>query len=155
MHDGAGLLAPEVRRDGTGHVEAALQVHLHHRVEVLFGHLVEDAIAQVARVVDQPVDAPVHINRMLNDAMGGVPLRHAVGVGAGLAAGRANLVHGLLGRPGAATSAIHAHAQVVHDHTCDLTRCLKRDLLAYAGACASHHNHFAQQSLCHVSLQMY
>ena len=57
VHVRAAALLLEVRRRGAADVEAALQVHREHLVELGLAHAVEHHVAQDAGVVDDDVDA--------------------------------------------------------------------------------------------------
>ena len=70
---GAGRLLLEMRRGGAADVERALEMHGDDGVELLFRHLVEEAVAQIACIVDHAVDAPERIERRLDDAMRALP----------------------------------------------------------------------------------
>ena len=67
MHKGTAFLILEVRCSGAAHVERAVQVHVDHRTPFVFVHLVKDAIAQNAGVVDHAIDAAEMADRRLND----------------------------------------------------------------------------------------
>ena len=153
MHEGTRLLGLEMRRRGARHVETALEVNLDHRIEILLRHLVEDAVAQVAGVVDDAIDSAIQVERILDDRLGRLPHGHTVGVGGRRATERADFVHRLLGRPGIAASAVDGHTQVIHDDLRALARGLDRDPLAHASACAGDHDDFSFQQTLHVFLQ--
>src|SRR5262249_41239581 len=65
-----------------------------HRLEVLVAHLVDGLVDRVARVVDDDVDLPERVDRLLDELVGGAGLRQVAGVDGGLAA---DLARGLLG----------------------------------------------------------
>ena len=59
---GLGRLA-EVRRDRADHAERDDGVDVEHRLELLVGHLVDDAVPGVAGVVDEDVDLAELVDR--------------------------------------------------------------------------------------------
>ena len=65
-------------------VEAAEEMDPDHRLEVGDAHLVEDAVAQDAGVVDDAVDAPEGVERGRDDALGPGGLGDAVGLATAL-----------------------------------------------------------------------
>ena len=60
-------------------MERATQVHIEHRVEVLVAHLFQRAATDVARVVDQDVDAAVVLERGLDDRLAALAGRDRLG----------------------------------------------------------------------------
>ena len=88
----AALLVLEMRCGGARDVEHAAQVHVVDRVELGARHLVEHRVAQDAGIVDQHVDAAVRIERILDDAVRGVPVRDVAHAGNRLAAATADFV---------------------------------------------------------------
>ena len=86
------------------------------RVPVLLGHVEDHAVAQDAGDVDQDVEAPIGVDRLVDDPLGGVMVGDVVGVDGGLAAGLADLLDHLLGRRLVLPSSVQGHPEVVHDH---------------------------------------
>ena len=65
-----------------------------HRLELLVAHLVGDAVPGVAGVVDEDVDLPEGVDRLLDDLVAGARLGEVAGDGDRLAL---DLARGLLG----------------------------------------------------------
>ena len=97
MHVGARSLRLEVRRGGAADVERTLEMHASTEFELLLGHLMEQAVAQIAGVVDHGVDAAERVDRRLHDPLRALPGGDAVAVGDGAAAERLDLVDDLVG----------------------------------------------------------
>ena len=109
MDEAAALLLPEMLGGGARHIEGAEEMHLHHRLEIIDAHLVEEAVAQDAGIVDDAVDAPEALDGLAHDAFGGGGIGDAGAIGDGLAPGGADGVHHLVGRaadPGPTPSAL-------------------------------------------------
>ena len=66
--------------------ERALEVDPDDSVEVVLGHREQHLVAQDARVVDEDVELPEGVDRLLDEVLGPVPVGHVVVVGDGLAA---------------------------------------------------------------------
>ena len=82
-----------VRGGVASHVERALLVDGHHRVEVGLVHLEERPVADDAGVVDHDVDAPEGVHRGGDDAPGGLEVGDRVVADGGDAALRFDLLH--------------------------------------------------------------
>jgi len=132
MDIGAGGLRLEVRRGGAAHIERPLEVDADDRVELLFRHLVEQAVAQIAGVVDDRVDPAERVDRRLNHRLRAVPARDAVAIGDRSAARRDNLVCDLLGDRRATRCPVQAHAEIVDDDGCARPREIEGDPAPHA-----------------------
>ena len=94
--------------------EVALEVDADHGVPLRLGHVREHPVAQDAGVVDEHVQVAEGLHRRVDQALGGVEVGDVVVVGDGLAAGRLDLGHDLLGRRGVGAGALGRSAEVVH-----------------------------------------
>ena len=81
---GLGRLAP-VRGQGPGDAEGDDRVDVEHRLELLVGHPVGDAVPGVAGVVDDDVDGAEGVDPGGDQLVGGVGLGQVAGVDGGLA----------------------------------------------------------------------
>ena len=142
MDEGAADLLAVVGSGGPRHVETALQVDGDHRVPVAFGHLVEDAVAQDAGVVDDAVDLAVAVESLLDDAAGGVEVGDALVVRGGASARGHDLVDDALGRRLVGAVAALGAAEVVHDHRRAVGGGEEGDVAADAAAGAGDDDHF-------------
>ena len=115
MDEAAALLLPEMLSGGARHIEGAEEMHLHHRLEIIDAHLVEEAVAQDAGIVDDAVDAPEALDGLAHDAFGGGGIGDAGAIGDGLATGGADGIHHLMSGLLILARAIGAAAQIV-DH---------------------------------------
>ena len=93
---GLGGLAP-VRGERPGDAEGDDRVDVEHRLELLVGHLVGDAVPGVAGVVDDDVDGAEGVDRGGDELVGGAGLGQVAGVDGGFAV---DLARGLLGDVG-------------------------------------------------------
>ncbi len=71
------------------HLVCSLDVHLHNQIPVLVSHILEADISQDASIVDQHINTTKCIDGRLDDP---IAILHAVIVGHGFAAGRADLL---------------------------------------------------------------
>jgi len=147
VHEGAALLLLEMVGGGAAHVVAAVQVHLEHGVPLVQAHLVEEAVAQDAGIVDHAVDAAEVVQRALHDAAGGRGLGHAVHVGHGLAAGGLDLFDHLLRGAGVRALARGRGADVVDHHLGAGRRQGQRHVAPNAAAGPRHHHHLVLHHL--------
>ena len=74
-----------MRSDGAHHPERHDGVDVEHRLELLVGHLVRDAVPRVAGVVDEDVDLAEGVDRLLDDLVAGAGLGQVAGDGDRLA----------------------------------------------------------------------
>jgi hypothetical protein len=81
---GLGRLAP-VRGERPGDAEGHDGVDVEHRLELLVGHPVDDAVPGVAGVVDDDVDAPKASTAAATSSVGRLRLGQVAGVDRGLA----------------------------------------------------------------------
>ena len=109
-------------------------MHLHHRLEIIDAHLVEEAVAQDAGIVDDAVDAPEALDRLAHDAFGGGGIGDAGAIGDGLAPGGADGVHHLMSGLLILARAIGAAAQIVDHDPGALGGGQQRDLAPDAAA---------------------
>ena len=116
VDEAAGTLRPEPGRCGPRGVEAPLEVHADDRVPVVLGHLVEDGIAENPRVVDDDVDPPEALDRLLDHPLRGGEIHDAVEVRLRLAARVANGGDRLQRRDPVLAVAGGGAARIVHDH---------------------------------------
>ena len=149
MHVSAAALLLEMVRGRTADVEAAVQVHLDHRIELVDAHLVEETVAQDACVVDHRVDAAEHVERGLHHAVGARDIRDTVGIGRGLATRSADLFDHTLRRSGVTALACYRRAEVIDDQLRALSRTLQCDVATDAAACASDEHYLAFE---HIAL---
>ncbi|MCY1526314.1 hypothetical protein D9M68_613230 [compost metagenome] len=149
MHERAGFLFAEVGRGGAAHEERAVQVHVEHLPPFLFAHLVENAVAQIAGVIDHGVDAAIGVDCGLHAAAGAVVGGDAVGVGHCLPAGREDLPDDGLRRAFRAAFARERYADVVHDHLGAGLRHGQRDAAADAAARARNDHYLAGNDAAH------
>ncbi|MNT42318.1 hypothetical protein D3C72_1787360 [compost metagenome] len=150
MYHGAAFLFLEMVGRSACHVVAAVQVHLDHGVPFIDAHLVKEAVAQNAGVVDDAVHPAKGVDRALHDAGCGVGVGHAVGVGHGLATSSLDLVDHFLRGAVVMAFATGRGADVV-DH--DLRAFLghgQRHIAANAAAGAGDDDNFAFEHLGHV-----
>lgn len=89
-------------------------MHAVDQVPVGVFHLVKGLVAQDARVVDHHIDAPVGVQRLLNDVRA---VGHRVMIGNRLATGLANLLHHPVGCGTVRALALGAATQVVDHHS--------------------------------------
>ena len=115
MHVGARRLQAEMGCRCAGDVEAALEVHIDHRVPLRLAHLVEDAVAENACVVDDRVDSAENIDRLLNHAVRRGPVGNRVRVQHRLATCRVNGVDHLLAGARVMALATGVTAKVVYN----------------------------------------
>ena len=138
----AAFLLLEVRGGSAADVKRAVQVHLEHRVPLVHAHLVEEAVAQNARVVDHHVDAAKAVDGRLNDAGCACGIRHAVGIGRGLTTQGFDFVHHFLRGACILAFARDGRTDVIDHHLGALTRHGQRDVAANAATCAGDHDDF-------------
>ena len=141
----AGILALEIGRRGARDVERAVQMHVDHRLPFLDRHVEEEAVAQDAGVIHDHVDPAEGINRGLDDAVGGLPLGHAVGVRHRRAAFGLDFLDHFLCRPGVLAFARDRGADVVDDHLGAPCRHGQREIAPDAAAGACHNDDFVFQ----------
>ena len=98
-----------------GHGERALQVDTNDGVEVGLRHLEQHAVAEDPGVVDQHVELPEAVDRLLDQVLGPVPVGHVVVVGGRLAALATDDLGHRLGRPLVSPLAGDGGAHVVDD----------------------------------------
>jgi hypothetical protein len=109
------MLVAEVGPGRVGYVKAAVEVHLQDGVEVVFGQLVEGAVAQDAGVVHHAVDGAEFLDRGRHDFGSTVGAGHRGVAGDGLAAGGADLIDHLIGAAGARPGPVAGPTEVVDD----------------------------------------
>jgi hypothetical protein len=126
----------EVSRGGAAHVECALEMDADDRIELLLRHFVEEAVAQIAGIVDDRVDPAEGVDRRHHHGVRAVPARDAVGVGDCAAAGRDNLVGDLLSDRRAARFTAQAHAEIIDDDGGASLREIERDAAPHPAASA-------------------
>ena len=124
-------------------IKPAVQVHLDDRIKLVSAHLVEEPIPQDAGVVDHRIDAAKHIERGLHHAIGAGVVRHAVAVGAGLAAQRLDLFDHALRRAGVTALTGQRRPQVIDHYFGALGGALQRDVAADAAAGTGDQHHLA------------
>ena len=95
--------------------EVALEVHVHHCVPVILGHVDEHAVTQIAGVVDQHVQVTEGLDGLVDHVLGASPVRHIVVVGDCLATHGHDLGRHLLRRGAVFSRAVEGPAEVVHD----------------------------------------
>ena len=95
--------------------EVTLEVHVDHRVPILFAEVNEHAVTQDARVVDQYVQVTERVKSTLHQSFAAVPRRDIVVVRQRLAAHGPNLRHNFLGRCGLTRGSVESTSEVVHD----------------------------------------
>ena len=88
----------------------------HDGVPLLLGHVRQHPIPEDSGVVDEHVEVPERFDGLIDQPLGALPVRHVVVVGYGLAAGRGDLVHHLLGRGQVCARAVGVAAEVVDDN---------------------------------------
>ena len=145
MNVGARLLGLEVGSGGARHIERAVQMNIDHGAPFVGAHVVEEAVAQDAGIVDDGVDPPEGIERLLDHAVRRRPVGHAVAVGACLATGRPNLIHHGLSPRAILAFARHARAQVIDQHPCALGCQGQRKLTANAATGPGDQHHLVLQ----------
>jgi hypothetical protein len=79
------------------HRPVALQVHVDHRVEIVFRHVPDHLLAQHAGDVDEDVDLAERVDALGDHASGLLVVGDAVVVGDGGAAGRLDLIDDIVG----------------------------------------------------------
>src|SRR5208282_3290582 len=141
------LLLAEMEACRLGDVEAAEEMDPDDRLEVGDAHLVEDAVAQDARVVDDAVDAPEGVERAFDDALGPFGLGDAVRARHRLAARASDLPHDGLGRTHVLALTLGTAAEVIDHHLAALGRGEKCDLAADAAAGPGDDDDLALQAL--------
>jgi len=134
VHEAAGILLAKMAGDGAAHVERAVEMHRDDVVPVGPAHLVEDAVAQDAGVVDQDIDAAEGVARGLDDGVGVLRLGDRQRAGDRLAAALGDLVDHGLRRTGVRAGAIEARADVVDHDARAFARQQQRDRAADAAA---------------------
>ncbi len=112
-HDAAVALLAKMGPRGVRDLEASEHMDAVHQVPVLGAHLVEAAVAEDARVVDQDVELAVRVERGLDDL---VAVFDGVVVGDRLATGRLDLLDDRVCGAGAFAFAERGAAQVVDHH---------------------------------------
>src|SRR5262249_42093308 len=151
VDDAAVLLLLHDRERVPAAVEAAVEVHLQHRVEVVGLHVGEALVAQDAGIVDEDVAASPPIERRLHDPAGALVLGDAVVVGDALTAERRDLLADLGGRIGGGAAAAHVAADVVHDDLRTLTRERECDAASDAPARTGDDGDFPFEELAHAT----
>ena len=86
LKDAAALLLSHDRQRGTGHVDDAIEVGVHHRLESLRAQLLERRDIAVARVIHDDIETPERVHRHLHGRIGRLLIRHVEGSGANLIA---------------------------------------------------------------------
>ena len=149
VHEGAAFLRTHVRDGGAADVESAVEMHLHDGVEFFRRHAVEDAVAQDAGVVHDDVDLAVGIHGGSDDALGGAPVGHAIGVDDGLALAVEGLdfADNLLRRRCVTALAVDRGANVVDDDLGAILRHDERDRPADAAPRAGDNGNLAFKHL--------
>ena len=130
---------------GAHHVEVPPQVHRDDPVPLLFGHVVDHAVAQEPGRVLDDVQAAEGVHGLLNHAVHRRQIGDAFGVGDRLAAGRADLVDHRLGRARIRALAVDAAAQVIDHDLGPLARRDQRDVPPDAASAAGDQHHLAVQ----------
>ena len=119
-----------VGQDGLGAVEGAVEIHLHHPVELLVGDLQELAETGDAGVVDEHEDRSEFGAHPLHRLVDLLTARHVDTGRGGFAARLANLAHHLVGGVG---------IEVEHGDRATITRQPMRDRTTHARTGARHH----------------
>jgi hypothetical protein len=130
--------------------EVPLEVHVHHRVPLLFAAAHEHAVAHEAGVVHHHVQPPEGGHGLVHQRLGLCPVGHVGAVGKRLAAHGLDGAHHLGGRALVAALAVVGGAQVVDHHLGALTRQLERVLTADAAPCARDDDHATFTDSTHV-----
>ena len=107
---------PEMRRRRPADIERAVEMHVYDRVPFLGRHLMKDPVAQDPGIVDHAIDASEGIERAGDNVRCAVPVRHAVAVDGGLAAGILDFAGDFPGRGDIRPLAIDAGAEIVDHH---------------------------------------
>src|SRR5690606_15968399 len=144
---GPVFLLPEQLYGCASDVEGAPQVYGDYPVPILFGHLVEHAVAQDAGWVHDRMKPTERIPGLLDHALDGLVVGDAVRVEGRLAARRLDLPGDLFSRAGRAfVAACERAAQIVHQHFRALARKQQGRLLADPVAAAGNKNDPAVQN---------
>ena len=128
------LLLAEMEACRLGDVEAAEEMDADDRLEVGDAHLVEDAVAQDARVVDDAVDAAEGVEGATDDALGSFGLADTVRARHRHPTRALDLPHDGLGGAYILALALGTAAEIIDHHLAALGRGEKGDLAADAAA---------------------
>lgn len=148
VHIRSAMLRLEMRGGGTTDEERAMQVHVDDGAPFLLVHVVEEAVAQVARVADHAVDAAEMIERARDDIGRAVPGGHAVGAGDGRATRGADLLDQPVRDGGVAALSGQGHPHVIDDDLCTGPRQRQGNAPADSAAGAGHDDYLAFHLVC-------
>src|SRR5882724_7009476 len=95
---------------------------IHDGLEVLVRHLAQRSWTNIARVVDEDVDAAVVIERRLNDRPAALRGRYRLGASDCFASRSLDLLHHFLCGPHIDAVALQADTRIVDDDPCPLGR---------------------------------
>jgi hypothetical protein len=116
VHQRAAFLSAEIIGRRAAGVERAVKMDLHHRVEILIGHLVKEPVAQDAGVVHHRVDAAEFLDPGFDHRARGVGIGDVAAIGDRVAACGLDFLYDLLGRGLGLAGALQRRAQIVHYH---------------------------------------
>src|SRR3978361_667959 len=121
-------------------------MNVEHSVEVLITHVLQRAATDVARVVNQNVDAPVVLEGGFDDRLAAFAGSNRRATRDGLTSGSGDLANHLLGRPRVDPVAIHGAANVVDDPFCPASGKQLRVRATQPAAGAGHHGNAVVES---------
>src|SRR5204862_36191 len=98
---------------------------------------------------DHGVDATEGVERALHDGVAASPGRNGIGIGHGLAAGRADFLDHALRGAGIAAFAAHRHAQVIDHHTSASRRHAQGNASSDTATGARYHHYLAFHHSAH------
>ena len=152
MHKRAAVLRAHAVGRRAAHVKRAVQMHRDHRVPVILGHLVKNAVTQNAGVVDHAIDAAKIIQRALDDAFSGSPGGYRISIGHCGAARSLDLIHHFLRRTRAVRTQLttQPRADVIDHHLRASGSHRQRHLAPDAAACAGDYHYFVLNHVAHA-----
>ena len=150
MHQSTALLFAEIIGRCTAGVEGAIEMDLHHRVEILVGHLVEVTVAQDAGVVHHRVDAAEFLDPGLDHRARGVRIGDVAAIGDRVAPGGPDLFDDFLRRSFGLTGAFEGRAQIVDHNGGTFCGCHQGDVAPDPTAGPGDQNHLSVKCFCHL-----
>ena len=150
MHQSTALLFAEIIGRRAAGVEGAIEMDLHHRVEILVGHLVEEPVAQDAGVVHHRVDAAEFLDTRLDHRARGVRIGDVAAIGDRIAARRLDLFDDFLRRSFCLTGAFQGCAQIIDHHGGAFCGCHQGDITPDPTAGPGDQNHLSVKCFCHL-----
>ena len=150
MHERAAFLFAEIVGGRAAGIEGTIKMDLHHRVEILIGHLVEVTVAQNAGVVYHRVDATEFLDPGFDHRARGIGIGDRAAIGNGIAPSGPDLFDDFLRRSFCLTGAFQGCAQIIDHHGGAFGGCHQGDITPDPTAGPGDQNDLSVKCFCHL-----